>query len=148
MTASKPRFRFGRRSAGTYYWEPLNDAARALPMVGESTGVSWFWGDARTGLGVTLNAHTRAGELGMKPAEYREHVRRLTTEARAAAGYRPLTSGELAELIPPGSWPRGMASLPAPVPAADVAAWYGDPSDWKPSKSSRFRRMFSRKARS
>jgi hypothetical protein len=107
----KPRFRFSHRSAGRYYWEPVNDEARAHMMTAEeSTAVRWFWGD-RFGMDVAVAAHDRAGELGMTHREYREHVKGLAAETRK--GWRSLTGEELAELIPAGSWPAGMTDTHA-----------------------------------
>jgi hypothetical protein len=90
----KPRFRFMGRSAGRYYWEPVNDEARAYMMTAEgSTAVRWFWGD-RFGMDVAVAAHDRAGELGMTPREYRDHVKGLAAETRAAALSAPLITRE------------------------------------------------------
>lgn len=112
----KPRFRFAGRRRGRYVWEPLNEEARALMMTPSAvTSVAWFWGD-RLGLQVEAEAVIRAEALGMTPAEYREHVQRLREDARALQSVMvPVTAEEMAELIPPGSWPAGMTRLAADV---------------------------------
>lgn len=129
----KPRFRFRHRMAGRYFWEPLNDEARAaLTAPSSSTPVAWFWGPGTSGLDVTVRAYDRAGELGMTLDQYREHVRALATKAREEREeredfWRPITAEEMAELIPEGSWPAGLQRLaydvylePLPLPIASL----------------------------
>lgn len=169
LSVVKPRFKFKHRLAGRYHWEPVNDAARALPtMVGGSTSIVWFWGGKLDGVTVTARAHARGGELGMHPQEYRDHVKalRLVHNHGPAEGRglscpeRETDAGKLrgacmerehlaylaADVPPPfvpfsrGGYSASGGVLPAPVPAGHAVQLSPGYSELPKSAVARFGR--------